>query len=101
MLAEPARKPAHFFEHFAAVPPGGDNAILRVGRSATPSGCEIAFALVEDQEHLKAFVQRLAESQAVIDRIADKKIIHKNAASRYKSRLSAAIKSMGESAASS
>lgn len=34
------------------------------------------------------------ESQAVIDRIADKKIIHKNKAARHKSRLSAAIKAM-------
>ena len=33
-------------------------------------------------------------SQGVIDTIADKKIIHKNAASRYKSRLAAALKSM-------
>ncbi|NDU85734.1 MAG: 30S ribosomal protein S20 [Ferrovum sp.] len=31
---------------------------------------------------------------STIDRIADKKIIHKNAASRTKSRLSAAIKGM-------
>lgn len=31
---------------------------------------------------------------SVIDSIADKKIIHKNAASRYKSRLSASIKAM-------
>ncbi|MCF8182910.1 MAG: 30S ribosomal protein S20, partial [Limnohabitans sp.] len=30
----------------------------------------------------------------VIDRIADKKIIHKNKASRHKQRLNAAIKSM-------
>lgn len=34
------------------------------------------------------------ESQSIIDSIADKKIIHKNAASRHKSRLSAAIKSL-------
>lgn len=34
------------------------------------------------------------ESQSVIDRIADKKIVHKNAASRTKSRLSAGIKAM-------
>lgn len=34
------------------------------------------------------------ESQGVIDSIADKKIIHKNAAARYKSRLSAAIKAL-------
>lgn len=33
-------------------------------------------------------------SQSLIDRIADKRIIHKNTASRYKSRLSAAVKSM-------
>jgi len=36
----------------------------------------------------------LQSAQGVIDRIADKKIVHKNAASRYKSRLAAAIKSM-------
>lgn len=34
------------------------------------------------------------ESQGVIDSIADKKIIHKNAAARHKSRLSAAIKAL-------
>lgn len=34
------------------------------------------------------------ENVAVIDRIADKKIIHKNKASRHKARLSAAIKAM-------
>jgi small subunit ribosomal protein S20 len=33
-------------------------------------------------------------AQSTIDKIADKKIIHKNTASRQKSRLSAAIKSM-------
>ena len=33
-------------------------------------------------------------SMSVIDRIADKKIIHKNKAARHKSRLSAAIKAM-------
>ncbi len=34
-------------------------------------------------------------SASVIDRIADKKIIHKNKAARHKSRLAQAIKSMG------
>ena len=34
------------------------------------------------------------ESQSVIDSIADKKIIHKNAAARHKSRLAAAIKAI-------
>ena len=34
------------------------------------------------------------ESVSVIDRIADKNIIHKNKASRHKSRLSAAIKAL-------
>ena len=37
---------------------------------------------------------QLQASTSVIDSIADKRIIHKNAASRYKSRLSAAIKRM-------
>ena len=34
------------------------------------------------------------ESQSIIDSIADKKVIHKNAAARCKSRLSAAIKAL-------
>lgn len=34
------------------------------------------------------------ESQSVIDRIADKKIIHKNKAARHKTRLASAIKAM-------
>jgi small subunit ribosomal protein S20 len=35
-----------------------------------------------------------AANVSVIDRIADKKIIHKNKAARHKSRLSAAVKAM-------
>lgn len=38
----------------------------------------------------------LEENVSIIDRIADKKIIHKNKAARHKSQLSAAIKSMGK-----
>ncbi|MFA7667247.1 MAG: 30S ribosomal protein S20 [Burkholderiaceae bacterium] len=41
-----------------------------------------------------AATQSLQAAQGVIDRIADKDIVHKNAAARYKSRLSAAIKAM-------
>ena len=43
----------------------------------------------------KAAAQNIyKESVSVIDRIADKKIIHKNKASRHKSRLSAQIKAL-------
>jgi len=43
----------------------------------------------------KAAAQALmAESMGTIDRIADKRIVHKNKAARHKSRLSAAIKAM-------
>ena len=41
-----------------------------------------------------AAMQQFQESQAVIDRVADKKVVHKNLASRTKSRLSQAIKGM-------
>ncbi len=34
------------------------------------------------------------DSMSTVDRIADKKIVHKNKAARHKSRLSAAIKAM-------
>ncbi|OGA34319.1 MAG: 30S ribosomal protein S20 [Betaproteobacteria bacterium RIFCSPLOWO2_12_FULL_64_23] len=36
----------------------------------------------------------LNRSSGIVDRIADKKIIHKNKAARHKSRLAAAIKAM-------
>ena len=36
----------------------------------------------------------MQESQAVMDRISDKKIVHKNIVSRTKSRLSSAIKAL-------
>jgi len=41
-----------------------------------------------------AAAKQLVASQSVIDRIADKKIVHKNLASRTKSRLAQAIKSL-------
>jgi small subunit ribosomal protein S20 len=41
-----------------------------------------------------AAAAQLQASQAVIDRIADKKIVHKNTASRTKSRLAQAIKAL-------
>jgi small subunit ribosomal protein S20 len=47
--------------------------------------------LAGDKEAAKAVYQ---ESVSVVDRIADKNIIHKNKAARHKSRLSAAIKAM-------
>jgi small subunit ribosomal protein S20 len=41
-----------------------------------------------------AATSQLKASQAVIDRITDKKIIHKNTASRTKSRLAQAIRAL-------
>ena len=41
-----------------------------------------------------AAAQVFQSSVSIIDRIADKKIIHKNKAARHKSRLSAAIKAL-------
>jgi small subunit ribosomal protein S20 len=47
----------------------------------------------------KAAAQKVfQESQSIIDSVADKDVVHKNAASRFKSRLSAAIKAMGAAA---
>jgi small subunit ribosomal protein S20 len=42
-----------------------------------------------------AATKEFQASQAVIDRIADKKIVHKNTASRTKSRMAQAIKALG------
>lgn len=48
----------------------------------------------------KAAAQQVfQQSMSVIDSIADKNIIHKNAAARYKSRLSAAVKAMDKAPA--
>lgn len=41
-----------------------------------------------------AATAQLRASQAVIDRIADKKVVHKNLASRAKSRLAQAVRTM-------
>ncbi len=41
-----------------------------------------------------AAAKQFSASQSVIDRIADKKIVHKNTASRAKSRLAQAIKAL-------
>jgi small subunit ribosomal protein S20 len=41
-----------------------------------------------------AAAKQLQASQSTIDRVADKKVVHKNLASRTKSRLSQAIKAM-------
>jgi small subunit ribosomal protein S20 len=41
-----------------------------------------------------AAAEVLQKATSVIDRVADKNIIHKNKAARHKSRLSAAIKSL-------
>jgi small subunit ribosomal protein S20 len=41
-----------------------------------------------------AATEVLQKATSVIDRIADKNIIHKNKAARHKSRLSAAVKSL-------
>ncbi len=45
-----------------------------------------------------AAAKQFVESQSVLDRIADKKIVHKNLASRTKSRLAQAIKGMAQPA---
>lgn len=41
-----------------------------------------------------AATKQLVESQSVIDRVADKKVVHRNLASRTKSRLAHAIKAL-------
>jgi len=73
------------------------------GRQAQPAQFEPALAPAHrDQSVRKAILagdkeaatKTLQSAQSVIDKIADKKIVHKNAASRQKSRLAAAIKSM-------
>ncbi len=46
-----------------------------------------------------AAMTQMQASQSVIDRIADKRIVHKNLASRVKSNLVRAIKGMGAAAA--
>ncbi|MQR01755.1 30S ribosomal protein S20 [Glaciimonas soli] len=55
---------------------------IKAARKAIAGGDKAAAAIV------------LQNSVSTIDRIADKKIIHKNKAARHKSRLAAALKSL-------
>ncbi|MFC5475061.1 30S ribosomal protein S20 [Paraherbaspirillum soli] len=55
---------------------------IKAARKAIAGGDKAAAAVV------------LQNSVSTIDRIADKKIIHKNKAARHKSRLSAALKAL-------
>jgi small subunit ribosomal protein S20 len=55
---------------------------IKAVRKAVASGDQVAAAA------------QFRASGSIIDSIADKQIIHKNAAARYKSRLAAAIKTM-------
>lgn len=48
---------------------------------------------IEEGDKAKA-EQAFVKATSVIDRVADKNIIHKNKAARHKSRLAAAIKAM-------
>lgn len=73
-----------------AVKQRGHNASLRSElRTAIKS---VAKAVLAGNKDAAKSVYQMSVS--VIDRIADKNIIHKNKAARHKSRLSAAIKAM-------
>ncbi|HVE49319.1 MAG TPA: 30S ribosomal protein S20 [Casimicrobiaceae bacterium] len=62
-------------------------------RSALRSAVRKAKKAIEAGDKTAA-AKQLVESQSIIDRIADKKIVHKNLASRTKSRLAQAVKAM-------
>ena len=68
----------------------GRNAGLRSTLRTAVKNVRKAIAAGDKASALKEY----RASQAVIDRIADKKIVHKNAASRTKSRLAHAIKAL-------
>jgi small subunit ribosomal protein S20 len=69
---------------------GQHNAALRSGLRTAIKKIIKAIAAGDKTAAKKVF----GESECVIDRIADKRIIHKNKAARHKSRLAAAIKAM-------
>ena len=64
---------------------------LRLTYHVLPTRKDAAAIIAGDKAAAQSVFQ---ESVAVIDRIADKRIIHKNKASRQKSRLSARIKAL-------
>ena len=66
------------------------NAALRSELRSAVRNTRKAIAAGDKQGALTVF----REATSVIDSIADKKIIHKNAAARHKSRLAARIKAM-------
>lgn len=68
----------------------GHNTALR---SALRTAIKDVKKAVDAGDKAKA-AQVYRESMAVVDRIADKRIIHKNKASRHKSRLAARVKAL-------
>jgi small subunit ribosomal protein S20 len=66
------------------------NAGLRSAYRTAVKSVRKAVAQGNVQEARTAF----SAASSVIDRIADKKIVHKNKASRHKSRLAAAVKTL-------
>ncbi|MEO5699671.1 MAG: 30S ribosomal protein S20 [Casimicrobiaceae bacterium] len=72
-------------------------AVTRVRNSSLKSTLRTAIKKVRKAisagDKAAASVQ-LRESQAVIDRVADKRVVHKNLASRTKSRLAQAVRAL-------
>lgn len=64
----------------------GQRSMLRTAIKAVRKAIELGDKAVASQVFLSSI--------SIIDRIADKKIIHKNKAARHKSRLSSALKAL-------
>ncbi|RCS59344.1 30S ribosomal protein S20 [Parvibium lacunae] len=73
-----------------AVAQNAHNSALRSAYRTAVKGVRKAVAAGDKAAALVSF----AAATSVIDRIADKKIVHKNKAARHKSRLNSAIKAM-------
>jgi small subunit ribosomal protein S20 len=74
------------------VEPMAARSVLRVGMQAM--GRAMSLPWLYEIGDKKAAAAALVRSQAVIDRTAAKRIVHRNAAARQKSRLAHAIKAM-------
>lgn len=73
-----------------AVTRNAHNSSLRSALRTAIKGVRKAIAAGNKDAASEVFLK----ATSVIDRIADKKIVHKNKAARHKSRLAAALKSM-------
>ena len=70
------------------------NKLKQAQRSKARTAVKAVRASIEANVHVKA-IEALLQAEKILDSTASKKVLHKNAAARYKSRLNKSVKALG------